>query len=403
MPGWLNASGSVINADISWGDRAARIVLPFAARNDAVRCIGVEVIAQPRDTRNTVTGQSDMSARSSRLLAILAFVAVARLAEAQTRSMAQDSSLNNLRLPEGTVTTPIGTLGRVRTVGTGPKHMLLIPGLGFGDDIWTEFMQRHAAEYTMHAVTLPGFGGTAPPPIVDGALFSDAPWTRSALTALEALLDQERIQKVTIVAHWALAPTLALRLALDHPERVDAVVIIGGALRNYYEAFPVMANWTYEQRVKSVDAYAQRWFRTVTRRTWDDNNFMSYDYAVSPRRGLFLWREAQAPLLPVWIRYLLEFYASDPSPRLKDLRVPELLVEPAFDDPGYYVENGQNYMHNLCVDAWNDVVATTGKFEVVSISGSRLFIMYDKPAELDSAVIRFLRQRAKEVDQRMLR
>lgn len=322
---------------------------------------------------------------------IVGIAVLAHVASAQQRSMAQDTSLNNLRLPSGTLTTPLGTLGRVRTVGTGPKHMLLIPGLGFGDDVWTEFMERHKSEYTMHAVTLPGFGGTPPYPIADGALFSDAPWTRSALTALESLLDRERIQSVTVVAHWALAPTLALRLALDHPDRVNAVVIVAGALRNYYEGIPVMANMTFDQRIKSVDMYAQRWFRTVTRRTWDDNNFMSYDYAVNPRRGLFLWREAQEPLLAVWIRYLLEFYASDPSPRLKDLRVPVLLVQPGFDDPEFYVENGQNYMHNLCIDTWKEAIAT-GRFEVASVSGSRLFVMYDKPEELDAITKRFLQR-----------
>jgi pimeloyl-ACP methyl ester carboxylesterase len=333
-----------------------------------------------------------MAKLTSWIVAGLSFVVFAHVSSAQPRSMAQDSTLNNLRLPAGTAMASLGTLGRVRTVGTGPRHMLLIPGLGFGDDIWTEFMAKRTAEFTMHAVTLPGFGGTAPLPITDGALFSDAPWTRSALTAIEALLDRERIQKVTLVAHWAYAPTLALRLALDHPDRVNAVVIIAGALRNYYEGIPAMANWTFEQRVKGVDAYAQRWFRTVTRQTWDDNNFMSYDYAVNPRRGLFLWRQAQEPMLPVWIRYLLEFYASDPSPRLKDLRVPVLLVQPGLDDPDYYVENGQDYMRNLCIDTWKSVVAETGKLEVASVPGSRVFVMYDKPTELDSIVNRFLRR-----------
>ena len=67
---------------------------------------------------------------------------IAGTAGGQVRSMTQDPTLDNLRLPGGTVTTPLGELGRVRTSGTGHKHMVLIPGLGFGDDIWTEFMER---------------------------------------------------------------------------------------------------------------------------------------------------------------------------------------------------------------------------------------------------------------------
>jgi pimeloyl-ACP methyl ester carboxylesterase len=311
-------------------------------------------------------------------------------ANAQARSLAQDPTLNNLRLPPGTPTTLPGELGRSRIVGTGRKQMLLIPGLGFGDDIWTEFMERRAGEYTMRAVTLPGFGGTSPWPIDSAARFSGAPWTQLALAALESMLDRGGSDKVTIVAHWALAPTLALRLALARPDRVNAVVIIGGALRNYHEGIPGMAGLTFEQRTASVDRYADRWFRTITRRTWDDNNFMSYDYAVNPRRGLFLWREAEEPLLAVWIRYLLEFYASDPTPLLANLRVPVLLVEPGFDDPAFYVENGRNYMRDLCIETWKDVVSGNPHFQVAVVPGSRLFVMYDRPAALDSIVDGFL-------------
>ena len=327
---------------------------------------------------------------SSRLALLALVIAFLAPAQSQTRSLAQDSKLDNLRLPPGTRTTLIGELGRVRTIGTGHKQMVLIPGLGFGDDIWTAFMERRASEYTMHAVTLPGFGGTAPWPVAEGATFSSAPWTQLALAALEPLLGREPTEKVTIVAHWALAPTLALRLALAHPERVHAVVIIGGALRNYHEGIPAMASLTFEQRAASIDGYAARWFRTITRRTWDDNNFMPYDYAVNPRRGLFLWREAQEPMLAVWIRYLLEFYASDPTPLLGELHVPVLLVEPGFDDPAFYVENGRNYMRDLCIGTWRDVVASNSRFQVALVPGSRLFVMHDKPAELDSIVDRFL-------------
>lgn len=41
---------------------------------------------------------------------------------AQTRSMAQDSTLDNLRHPDGTETSAPGSLGLVRTVGTAPRE-----------------------------------------------------------------------------------------------------------------------------------------------------------------------------------------------------------------------------------------------------------------------------------------
>ena len=327
------------------------------------------------------------------IVGTVAFVLVASAAAGQPRSMAQDPALNNLRHASGLETAPADSLGRVRQSGTGPRRMVLLAGLGFGDGIWSEFMERHKATYTTYAVTLPGFGGTAPlalPP--EGSRYAERPWTTSAMNAVRKLLDQEKIARVTIVAHWALATQIALQLALDFPDRVEAVVLIAGPLKSYYESPPGMLSWTAAQRASYADGMGQKWFRTVTRDTWDDSNFMSYDYSIHPRRGLFLWREAQAPALPVWIRYLLEFYTIDQSAMLANLRVPTLVVQPGFDDPGFQPEPGWNYMRNLCLDSWKGTAGINPRLEFATIRNSRLFVMFDQPDALDQAVRSFLQR-----------
>lgn len=322
-------------------------------------------------------------------IAILLFIAIG--ATSQTRSMKQDPALNNLRLPEGTKTVPDGTLGKVTKIGTGPKKVLLIPGLGFGAEIWDEFADRFKTRFTMYAVTLPGFGDTPPlamPP--ESTNYAETTWTRSAVSAIGKLIEQERLDRVTIIAHWALATQISLRLAIDHPDRIGSVILIGGPLKVNFENSPTdMLKWTAEERAKFIEGLGARWFKTVTRDTWDDNNFMTYDYAVNPRRALFLWRAAQKPLLQVWIRYLLEFYSIDPFPDLKDLKVPTLVVQPAFDDPGYYVELNRNYMRDFCIDSWSGAKGQSDKLEFVTISGSRLFVMYDRPDDLDKTITGF--------------
>jgi len=334
-----------------------------------------------------------MFTRFGHVLPMLLIVLLPAGVGAQVRSMAQDPTLDNLRHSPGVTTGAFGTLGTMRKLGEGPRTMILIPGLGFGDGIWTEFMERHRADSTMYAITLPGFGNTAPLPMpAEGSPFGDTSWTRSTIRAIEALLDQEHLARVTIVAHWALATQIALRLALDHPDRIEALVLIGGPLKVYYESSPGMLTWTATQRALFVEGMGHRWFKTVTRRTWDDNNFMSYDYATNPRRGLFLWREAQAPSLPVWIRYLLEFYSFDMTASLKDLKVPTLVVQPGFDDPTFYVEPDRNYMRNLCIDSWRGAAGASDRLEFVMIPRSRLFIMFDQPVELDRVLESFLRR-----------
>jgi pimeloyl-ACP methyl ester carboxylesterase len=325
-------------------------------------------------------------------VAVLGFLVDPSRLVAQTRSMAQDSTLNNLVHPPGYQTAPPGSLGRVRNEGTGPRQMILIPGLGFSGDVFDEFMTRWAGAYRMHAVTLPGFGGTPALPMPDaGESYAAIAWTRSAEQAIIAFMDKEKIERATLVAHWALATQIALRLALEHPQRFDSVIVIAGPAKSYYASSPGMLDWATEQRARFADGLGRKWFRTVTRKTWDDNNFMSYDYAVNPRRGLYLWREAASPPLTVWIRYLLEFYTIDVTPELARLKVPVLVVRPGFDDPAYYVEQGMEYMKNLCVDSWRGVEKTgTGTLEFATVAGSRLFVMYDKPEELDSVIRSFL-------------
>lgn len=340
----------------------------------------------------TVDGAFMACVRSTMLL--VAWLAAAPGAVAQQRSMVQDPALNNFRHALGTRTAAFGELGRVRKVGSGARVLLLIPGLGFGDDIWTEFMERHASDYTMYAITLPGFGGTDPLPTPpENAAITDVPWTRSALAGIVTLLDNEQVDRVTVIAHWIHATQLAVLLASEHGERVDSVVLVGGVLKNYMPRIQESLHWTSEQRARNAEAWKSRWFRTVTRETWDDNNFMSYDYAVNPRRGLYLWRQAQSPSVTVWIHYLLEFWSLDVAPLLETLRVPVLLIQPQFDDPDFYVEPDADYMRAYCIGSWEGSAAPI--YEVVKVPHSRLFVMYDRPEILDRAIAEVLARPSK--------
>lgn len=272
--------------------------------------------------------------------------------------------------------------------------MILIPGIGFGGDVFAEFMERRKDRFTMFAVTLPGFGGTAGLPLPEpGTSIRDHLWTNSAVTAVLDLMNRERIGRATLVSHWLFGTQVAFRLVLEHPDRFDALILIGGVAESYYSNTPAMLDWTLEQRIRSADGLAMRWFRTVTRKTWDDQNFMSYDYAINPLRGLFLWREAAMPSLPAWIRYLLESYAQDPTILLSRLKTPTLVIKPGFDDPAMFVDDGRDYMTSLTHDSWRNVEGKVPAIEFATIPASRLFVWFDQPAKLDETIDDFLRRK----------
>ena len=160
--------------------------------------------------------------------ACAALVLVATNLHAQNacpRIMKQDTTLNNLVDPPGYVTAQPGTLGNVLEIGDGPQHMILIPGLGFGGEVFRSFMESNSSRYHMYAVTLPGCGGTpelpAPP---EGTSFGEQTWANSALSAIEKLIETEQLQNTVIVGHWLTGTQIALRLAMKHPSHITAVI-----------------------------------------------------------------------------------------------------------------------------------------------------------------------------------
>ena len=150
---------------------------------------------------------------------------------------------------------------------------------------------------------------------------------------------------------------------------------------------------TSEQRAKFMDTImAPRWFKTVTRDTWDDNNFYPHDYARHPVRALQLWRQAYQPTLPVWVRYLCEGQSRDISLELKNLKVHTLILKPGFDKD-FYSQEGLDYMRAFCHDSWKGVEDLSDMITIQTIEDSRVFIMDDQPEKLDQAIDAFLTKR----------
>lgn len=307
--------------------------------------------------------------------------------------MEQDQALNNLVHPVGYRTGEPGAVGKILRMGDGPVDMVLIAGAGFGGEIFEGFMRANASRYRMLAVTLPGFGGTPAPPMPpEKTSYGDLSWTRGVQEALAGFIEEERLDRPVVVGHWLNATPIALGLAIERPDLIRGAIIISGVPK----FVPMSGTGMVEpvsiaQRVAMVDQYlAPQWFSTVTRVTWDDNNFMPRDYAIHPLRAQQLWMEAARPTLPVWIRYLCESWAQDSTARLDELQVPVLILKPGFDD--LYLQGPQmgDYMQAFTSRSWDGVEEKSDRIEVETIADSRVFIMDDQPEQLNEAVERFV-------------
>lgn len=305
------------------------------------------------------------------------------------RILDQDPEADNLSTPAGYETGPVGELGRLDVHGTGPGHMVLIPGLGFGGEVFESLVAQLEADYTMHVATLPGFGGTAALPTPDaGTSFGEQTWTNSSVDALGRMIEAQNLTDIVLVGHWMGGTQVAARLAERYPERVKGLVFLAGTARFEFPATQGDPD-DLERRIQGIDQFmAPRWFKTVTRETWDDNNFIPSDYAEHPVLGLRYWRQAATPSLHVWVRYLCEFYAQDTRVLMRGLDVPTLLVRPDFD--GAWTPPGNDYLNSYANLSWGELTNELDHLSERVVEGARIVVWGEREQEVASAMTTFI-------------
>ncbi|MGH7719618.1 MAG: alpha/beta fold hydrolase [Gemmatimonadaceae bacterium] len=319
---------------------------------------------------------------------------------AQSGVFEQDSTLDNLQHAPGYVTAPLGTLGQVVRRGSGPTDVLIIAGWGFGAAEFERFMHDNRSRYRMVAVTLPGFAGTAAPPMPPaGTSYGDATWTRAAQDAIVRVIQGERLRDPVVVGHFVVGTQLALRLALDHPDLVGGVVVVGGEPMRFLPSRRDSTGKTpmpRDERVSGVDAYlAPRWFKTVTKKTWNANNYAPPQYARDSTRGAGLWKTSSDVPLPVMIRYLCEYYAMDLRDEFPRLAVETRVLVPSFS-PQLLADPTQSYVKPLFLDSWDMIRGTNPRIDIRTVPDSRIFITEDHPDVVRDAIDDVARTRSRQ-------
>lgn len=312
--------------------------------------------------------------------------------------VAQDSTLDNLVHAQDYASCEPGTLGKVVERGTGPVDMVLVSGFGVGASAFEGFMQRNASRYRMFAVTLPGFEGTQAPPMPPaGTSYGEQTWTRAASEAVVTLIREKKLDRPVLVGHFINGTQVAMRTALDHPDMVRVVVLLAGTPR--FE--PVVASrfWpkdlTLEQKIQGVDRFsAPRWFKTVTRDTWVRGNFVATDYSADSARGGRFADLANQPPLPVLVRYLCEFHASDLWPELDRLETPLLLIQPSFT-ASVRADSTRNYLRSYFEEPWRGRLDDRPRTETLFLQDAGILVMEDQAAEVDRRVAAFLKRRGR--------
>lgn len=103
----------------------------------------------------------------------------------------------------------------VDVVGHG-RPMILIPGLSSSPDTWTTTIARYRDRYECHVLTLAGFVGQ--PPIAE-------PLIATVRVELAKYIRDKHLDHPVIVGH-SLGGTVAMAVAIDHPDLVGPLVIV---------------------------------------------------------------------------------------------------------------------------------------------------------------------------------
>lgn len=231
----------------------------------------------------------------------------------------------------------------------GKPAMVFIPGLTCGPWEWAGEIAQFSRDYTIYALTLPGFDGQ---PAIPEPLFD------TVASDFWSLLDRRGIRKPIVIGH-SLGGTLAILLAEQHADRLRGVVAVDGL-----PIFPGLEQVPLERR----KAFARR-FRS-----------MSGDPAAALPQLITSSSDVAAitPLVRKSDPHAAGAWAADDI--LLDLRPQLVRITVPFLEIGAGAQAGPYYKTLLA----GDKNAT-----VVAIDDARHFIMYDQPQALHAQIARF--------------
>lgn len=312
-------------------------------------------------------------------------------AHAQAGPARNDSLVDNLVHTEGYRPAAIGAIPRSTKAGTGGPALILIPGIGFDGPVFADFMERNADAYTMYAITLPGFGGTSAPAMPPaGTSYGERTWIGSAVQGIVALIEQERLDHPVLVGHFVLGTQVAISLAATHPDKIGGLVLLGGVPKFIPMEKGQPKDYPLPDLVRMTDAYAAPiMFKHIGRSEWNDGNYLPEVYSLDTLTGRRLWEVSAENPLPVMIRYLCEYIASDASMELAKVRCPVLVLRPSFNSA--VLKNITNdYVAPQFRDGWDRVVAERPSILVKDIPDAASFVWKDAPGEVDKHVGAFV-------------
>lgn len=254
----------------------------------------------------------------------------------------------------------------------GGRPLILIPGLASGSWAWQDTVRAFSADHPIYVLTLPGFDGRAPA--------GPAPFA-SARAAVEELIASRRLDKPVLVGH-SLGGTLGFAVAEDKPDALGGLVAIDG--------LPVMPGseaMSPVERAGAADAMATR-VKTLPADKFAEQQqtymrtigVMDMDKADALAR---LSSRSDPASVGLWVA---DDMRQDLRPNLARITAPVLVLAPYLDLDA--AQRGITPPATLAY--YRGLLQGTPRLDVVLVSPSRHFAMFDQPQAVNAAIRTFL-------------
>jgi pimeloyl-ACP methyl ester carboxylesterase len=307
-----------------------------------------------------------------------------------------DVSRNNFELPKPYRTLPDSQPPLINKRGQGQQTLILVPGMYSGYTSFDGFIARNQTQYRMFLLTPPGLNRTparAAPAV--GVSLSEMTWTRRLEQDVLDLIRRQKLAKPVIVAERQPAAQAAMEIAIEHPDQIGGVILVGTNLVQFFASPKDPTRKTpiaFADRGPFVDeSWAGKWFKYVTPETWKNGDVGKQLLSNDPARAQTAWDELEAAPLEVKIRYLCEFWASDVTRGFDKLSVPVLALVPGFDEK-FLADPANGFAKPSFLDSWENLVPKHPRLELVKIPNARMLVLDDQPTAADTAIATFLKR-----------
>ena len=268
--------------------------------------------------------------------------------------------------------------------GSGDYNLLLIPCMSCRWNEWEEFMDRNLENYTMYAVTIPGYGGTPSPDLLKNT--TGTPWRENALEGLSELMDEYELNDVIIVGHsWG--SMVAIQLAARRKDVVKSVISIDGTIEStswvkkslserLVQANSVVQNW--EPKLKDAEEWS-KFNGAVVGNTFGQTEMVRKEEMLTKIK---LVSSFMATDRDVVLQYWRENTLIDLTSYLHQIHVPILDIQS-------FTGDNQARQKSDHLKLLSDAKAPDN-VESVFMYDTKHFIMYHRPLTLDCYISDFI-------------